>query len=1101
MTFAPLYDQKVIQKEFLKIEITTLQRKRANDWIKKIKNNELKKEVENYSDFRDTILMDILGYPRKEIKFEEKDVEFSIKDVKGRTHVVFEAKGTKTKDLFARQNYGKREQEHPVLQTVSNMQRFAPPAAYGVCTNYNDFILLDRELGITKCHRFTFTDIENNIHKLKEFIGIFSYKNLVKEKSLEILYDKSITAEKEFTKEFYKLYHETRLMLIREFQDNPKERISRSEAIHITQIFLNRLIFIFFVEDKGYVTDNQLFAQRIFGVLKSDDLIDISKRVYDVITELFVAFDVGSDKLGVFGFNGGLFSGVMPQKISFSDLKEHKYFEDLKQNSSLLKTTKLNEKAQKIINKFGDQLNPIISNLLIMESFDFNTEVNVNILGHIFEQSISDIEELNKVESSKRKKDGVYYTSSHLTDYICKNTIIPFFSKKGTNSIAELMDEYQDNVDELENKFKDVKILDPACGSGAFLTKAIDILLEIGQGIQNLKENSGKYSTDGQFTLTKWNEDEAIREIIEKSIYGIDVNRESVGITQLSLFLKLASSNRKLIGLSKNIQIGNSLIDDSSVDDVSFLWEERFPNVFMHPNLKKHINKDHVDGFDIILGNPPWEILKPDVDEFFTSLQDTQKLIEIKYPDKQIKFSNLKPGPKKRIMEECLKQKNIQEEFEKYLKHYKIQMEYFGSSNKYHLQGRGDMNLYKLFVEKALDVIRQGGFFGMVMPSGIYYDLGTKELRQELFENNSILELCGFVNKKPIFEDVHRQFKFCTLIFKKGGYTNRFLTKFFVMDDSKLQNFRETAFEYDLAFLKKSSPQHLTIIESTNKIEQKIFDKLFKFPILEDPSWGFKPSRELDMTNDAGLFHSINVGPPLYEGKMIHMFSHTLAPPRLWLDKEQVEEKLKQKELGRIPAKIKRIQSDLLPRLHAEDYRLVWRSAANSTDTRTLISTILPPNVFLGNSLNFLVPIIFDKSTYVKPITNTESIFLCGILNSFVQDFIIRHKVSRNINYFHINGQPVPRFDEKNTLHKKIIKNSTMLICTSDEFLKLREEVGILDYITDPLKRQALEIQINACVAKIYDLTKEELEYILESFSSVDKKFKDNVLDEFLLIK
>ena len=325
LAFAPLYDQKVIQKEFAKDEITTLQRKRANEWIKKIKNNELKKEVENYKDFRDTVLIDLLGYPREEIKFEEKDVEFSLKDDKGRTHVVFEAKGTKTKDLFARQNYGKREQEHPVLQTVSNMQRFAPPAAYGVCTNYNDFVLLDRELGITKCHRFTFTDIENNIDKLKEFIGIFSYDKLAKEKSLEILYEKSITAEKDFTKEFYKLFHETRLMMIRAFED--KSDVNQSEAVYYTQRFLNRLIFIFFVEDKGYVSDKQLFAKRIFGELESDQIIDISRRVYDAITELFAAFDIGSDKLGVFGFNGGLFSGVIPQKIYFLDLKDPSFFQ------------------------------------------------------------------------------------------------------------------------------------------------------------------------------------------------------------------------------------------------------------------------------------------------------------------------------------------------------------------------------------------------------------------------------------------------------------------------------------------------------------------------------------------------------------------------------------------------------------------------------------------------------------------------------------------------------------------------------------------------------------------------------------------------------
>ena len=113
----------------------------------------------------------------------------------------------------------------------------------------------------------------------------------------------------------------------------------------------------------------------------------------------------------------------------------------------------------------------------------------------------------------------------------------------------------------------------------------------------------------------------------------------------------------------------------------------------------------------------------------------------------------------------------------------------------------------------------------------------------------------------------------------------------------------------------------------------------------------------------------------------------------------------------------------------------------------------------------------------------------------------MRHKVSRNINYFHINGQPIPHFDEENIFHKKILKNSTMLICTSDEYSKLRDEVGISEFTTDPSKRLTLEVQINACAAKIYDLTKEELEYVLESFPSVDKNIKDLILDEFVLLK
>ncbi len=467
------------------------------------------------------------------------------------------------------------------------------PSDFGVTTNYEIFFLLDLKFGDSKCHKFNFKNIENNDDKLREFIGMFSYEKLVLKNDKTKLYNATIDEEREFTKEFYKLFHETRLMLIKAFQD--KTDVTKGDAIYYTQIFLNRLIFIFFVEDRGYLSDSRLFTNRLLKLIDAGQSTEHSRKIYDEISELFIAFDKGSPQLGVFGFNGGLFSGVIPNKIYFSDLRDPSFFfSNVRQHSKLLKTTKLNENASKIINKYKNQLNPIISNLLILDSFDFNTDVNVNILGHIFEQSISDLEELKNEGISRRKKDGVYYTPEYITDYICRNTIIPYLSKSNKNTTHELIQEYIDDLEELENKFKELKIVDPACGSGAFLNKSIDILLEIHKEIQLVKEFTGEYSTGGQSQLTQWNEESEIRIIVENNIYGVDINRESVEITQLSLFLKLASNNRKLIGLSKNVKVGNSLIDDKTVDEKAFSWQNEFPEVM------------EFGKFDIVIGNPPY---------------------------------------------------------------------------------------------------------------------------------------------------------------------------------------------------------------------------------------------------------------------------------------------------------------------------------------------------------------------------------------------------------------------------------------------------------------------------------------------------------------
>ena len=146
------------------------------------------------------------------------------------------------------------------------------------------------------------------------------------------------------------------------------------------------------------------------------------------------------------------------------------------------------------------------------------------------------------------------------------------------------------HLDVLEDKFRRLKIVDPACGSGAFLLKAVDVLLEIHKKIRLLKETEGRYLTELRkrkrgtvpryWALDKWNEEDEAREIIEKNIFGVDLNRESVEITRLSLFLKVATTNRKLFDLSKNIREGNSLVSDGSVaGSKAFDWPAQFPDI------------------------------------------------------------------------------------------------------------------------------------------------------------------------------------------------------------------------------------------------------------------------------------------------------------------------------------------------------------------------------------------------------------------------------------------------------------------------------------------------------------------------------------------
>ncbi|MBR9702218.1 N-6 DNA methylase [Candidatus Pacearchaeota archaeon] len=461
-------------------------------------------------------------------------------------------------------------------------------------------------------------DIKNNDDKLKEFVSIFSKDSILEKKFVEELYKQSVIEEKEFTKEFYKLFHETRLMLIEEFKANEELHDKIRTPIHFAQLYLNRLMFILFAEDTGKLP-LRVFEERILKILKSEGLIsDHSRYVSDTIRDLFVSVDKGAttpDK--IFGFNGGLFEAPIPNKIYFKDIRDKKFFNEVYQHSQFKKEIKLDDDSQKILNTHGDKLNPLIKNLLLMAHFDFKTEVNVNILGHIFEHSITDIEALQEGDTSRRKKEGVYYTPEYITDYIGRNTIIPYLSVKSAKTPRELVLEHVDNIGKLEKKFREIKIVDPACGSGAFLIKAVDILLEIHKEIRLFKQDEGAYTAIkkglkvkkdvGQLILGKWVEEDEARTIIENNIFGVDINEESVEITKLSLFLKIARKNKKLINLSNNIKVGNSLIENLNVDERAFKWEEEFKEIFKEGK------------FDIVIGNPPYVFTRGN--EYFNEIK------------------------------------------------------------------------------------------------------------------------------------------------------------------------------------------------------------------------------------------------------------------------------------------------------------------------------------------------------------------------------------------------------------------------------------------------------------------------------------------------
>ena len=391
----------------------------------------------------------------------------------------------------------------------------------------------------------------------------------------------SVSSEDQITKALYKDYSQFKQALFADIvKNNPaKEGTDEKEwqllLFKKTQKLLDRLLFIFFAEDGGLLPPNSMMTiitwweQRV----ENDDYTPL----YDQIKKYFSKMNTGfhGKKYDIFAYNGGLF------------------------------------KPDEVLDNIVISDEPLVEHTSRLSSYDFESEVDVNILGHIFENSLSEIEEVSqqinsgeKPQTSKRKQDGVFYTPQYITKYIVENTVGRLCAEK-KSELGIVEEEYfadknrqkqtklklLDKLNQYREWLLQLTILDPACGSGAFLNAALQFLMN---------EHALIDEMDAKLTGASIVFQNVENSILENNLYGVDINEESVEIAQLALWLRTAKPRRKLNTLNKNIKCGNSLISDPAVaGDKAFNWQKEFPQVF------------EKGGFDVVIGNPPYVLCQP----------------------------------------------------------------------------------------------------------------------------------------------------------------------------------------------------------------------------------------------------------------------------------------------------------------------------------------------------------------------------------------------------------------------------------------------------------------------------------------------------------
>ena len=629
--FSPDFLKQRLQNFYLE-DVADLENKKAiiQQWIVGLKTGALKKkETSLDADFMNTFFGDVLGYEHQisigNWNLEKKysiagskeadgvlgyfkspnedifDTEKSKKDlfVNADVRVVIELKTLGT-DLDKKQN--RADRQTPVEQAFGYANKLGENCKWLIVSNYREIRLYNKSVGEEKCETFFITQLTEE-EQLKRFFYLLNFNSLFlrnQPSAVEIALQERQQHLQNITQKFYSEYKKIRVDLFEHLRNkNPQHEKNPLLLLEKAQKILDRILFVCFCEWLA-ITPSNLLQQVIKNA--EDGFGEREGKLWRGLKEFFESMDKGLPP-HINKFNGGLF-----------------------------------KEDEELDNLFVT--NWALEQVLELRKYDYSNDLTVNILGHIFEQSISDLEEISSkftsqiqltgdkstdtktlaAKDKQRKKDGIFYTPEYITSYIVNEAIggwledrkkefgfyeLPYLSDEERDSLKRTKQNTISSIAKSSKKIiekvkkhtafwltyrealQNIKVIDIACGSGAFLVKVFDVLKmefeKVNKELAELKPGQQKEI----FDLDKF--------ILNNNIFGVDLNSSSVEITQLSLWLKTANRSKELTTLDENIMCGNSLIDDEKIaGNRAFKWDERFKEIMSN------------GGFDIVIGNPPW---------------------------------------------------------------------------------------------------------------------------------------------------------------------------------------------------------------------------------------------------------------------------------------------------------------------------------------------------------------------------------------------------------------------------------------------------------------------------------------------------------------
>ena len=537
-------------------------------------------------------------------------------------------------------------------------------------------------------------------------------------------------------------------------------------------------------------------------------------------------------------------------------------------------------------------------------------------------------------------------------------------------------------------------------------------------------------------------------------------------------------------------------------------WEVAFPGVWRH---WQNIHPE--GGFDAVIGNPPWDRIKLQEVEWFASRSPELALA----PTAAARRTGIQ-----KLRDQGVP---LAAEFDAAKRRADKLAQLIRASGHYPLLGGGDVNLYSLFVERAMTLIKPSGLVGLLTPSGVYADKTAARFFRSVSTSGRVGGLFDFENKKIFFKDIHASFKFCALIF--GGEKRRFdeTRCAFFLHDTKTVNDPDRCFPLAPADFARVNPNTGTAPVFRTRRDAETTRGIYeRHPVLVDRSgvevrrvWSVRHHRQFDMTNDSYLFRTAvqlesegfypvelnrwrkgdELYLPLYQGLMVGNFDHRAGS--VLINPANVHNPYVSKrttgkehaEPGFLPGVVYWVPADRVSRTfpHSMGWTLVYRRITRPTDVRTTVATIIP-----WNGVSYTLPMLL-------PIGDTfpasAAACLLSTLTSFCFDYIARQKLQgASMSLASLEQLPViapADYDRPfgaTTARDLVREHVLRLAYTAHDMAPFARDLGNHGppFAWDEEERRHLRARLDALYFHLYGLSREDASYVLDTFPIVRKQ-------------